>query len=472
MKHLTARLPRSSDPTVIIRLEDGTILDLNQAFFAATGYAPHELTGRKVDDLLVGLGSTPDPLLRLHSADNVPIGLGIKSGDLRIGHLSSLVLEVEGQQVALCSIRDVRNPTPGERRAAAREGLDRVLRTGDTGPESAAKALQAFARPLRWEWGALWRIAPRSGRLRCAAVWRTSRSDLELLEEMTRDAAFPSAIESVGSVWLQGRSTWVTDVLADPRFSRLRRRAGASVRAWFAFPIWGSGGVIGAAEFLSREPRQPDAELQAVIDDFSVRFGRFLEDLDVLADGRADPAGTGSSGTREASSETVSDAFRVLAGALAATTEALERCPILPAQVEPPALLGELTASVGRLNRLLEDTAARMGDASPATGPLVPAAADRTVKPPRLPPGLTLKAVSGRTGIPAATLRTWQRRYGFLRPERSLGGYRLYSEEDIDRIEQVKYLVGQGVRIGTAMEAVIRAAEGSSGGSEGVRSAG
>lgn len=471
MEHLTTRLPRSSDPTVIIRLEDGTILDLNHAFYAATGCTPDELRGRKGDDLLVGLGSTPDPLLHLHSADNVPIGLGTRSGDLRAGHLSSLVLEVEGQRVALCSIRDLRDPTPGERRAAAREGLDRVLRTGDRGPESAAKALQAFARALQWEWGALWRIAPRLGRLRRIAVWRTLRSDPERLEETTRDAAFPSAIESVGSVWLQGRPTWVTDALADPRFSRSRGRAGASVRAWFAFPIWGPGGVIGAAEFLSHEPRQPDAELLAVIDDFGARFGRFVEDVDVLAGGRADPAETGSSGTREAPSETVSDAFRVLAGALAAATEALERHPIHPAQLEPPALLEELTAKVGRLNRLLEGTAARTGDASPAAGPWVQPAG-RTFKPPRLPTGLTLKAVSRRSGIPAATLRTWQRRYGFMRPERSLGGYRLYSEEDIDRIAQVKYLVGQGVRIGTAMEAVIRAAEGSPGGGEGVRSAG
>jgi PAS domain S-box-containing protein len=470
MEHLTTRLPRSSDPIVIIRLEDGTILDLNEAFFAATGYTPHELTGRKGDDLLVGLEPTPDPLLHLHSANDVPIALGTKSGDLRAGHLSSLVLEVEGQRVALCSIRDVRNPTPGERRAAAREELDRILRTGGRGPESAAKALHAFAKPLRWEWGALWRIAPRSGRLRCFAVWRASRSDLERLEEMTRNAAFPSAMESVGSAWLQGRSTWLPDALADSTFSRSRGMAGASVRAWFGFPVWGPGGVIGAAEFLSREPRQPDAELLAAIDDFSARFGRFLEDVDVPAGGRADRPATGLSGTREAPSETVSGAFRALAGALAAATEALERYPILPAQVEPPALL-ELTANIGKLNRLFEDTANRRDDASPATGPWAPAA-EGTAKPPRLPTGLTLKAVSRRTGIPAATLRTWQRRYEFLRPERSLGGYRLYGEEDIDRIEQVKYLVGQGVRIGTAMEEVIRAAEEPSGGHEGVRSAG
>jgi MerR family transcriptional regulator, light-induced transcriptional regulator len=72
---------------------------------------------------------------------------------------------------------------------------------------------------------------------------------------------------------------------------------------------------------------------------------------------------------------------------------------------------------------------------------------------------LTLKAVSKRTGIPAATLRTWEHRYRFLRPRRSAAGYRLYGEEEITRIEQVKYLVGQGVRIGAAMKAVIEEAE-------------
>jgi DNA-binding transcriptional MerR regulator len=67
--------------------------------------------------------------------------------------------------------------------------------------------------------------------------------------------------------------------------------------------------------------------------------------------------------------------------------------------------------------------------------------------------------VSRRTGIPAATLRTWEHRYRFMRPRRSSTGYRLYGEDEIARIEQVKYLVSQGVRVGAAMKAVIEQAE-------------
>lgn len=43
-------------------------------------------------------------------------------------------------------------------------------------------------------------------------------------------------------------------------------------------------------------------------------------------------------------------------------------------------------------------------------------------------------------GVPAATLRTWQERYGVVVPERSEGGHRLYTR---DQVEQLRFLVDQ-----------------------------
>jgi hypothetical protein len=67
-----------------------------------------------------------------------------------------------------------------------------------------------------------------------------------------------------------------------------------------------------------------------------------------------------------------------------------------------------------------------------------------------LPTGLTSRAVSRRTGIPAATLRTWEHRYGYMRPSRSPSGYSLYGNEEIAPIKRVKYLVRQGDRVNAA----------------------
>jgi len=45
-----------------------------------------------------------------------------------------------------------------------------------------------------------------------------------------------------------------------------------------------------------------------------------------------------------------------------------------------------------------------------------------------------LRAVMRRTGLSADVLRAWERRYGAIRPQRSAGGQRLYSETDVGRL--------------------------------------
>ena len=56
-----------------------------------------------------------------------------------------------------------------------------------------------------------------------------------------------------------------------------------------------------------------------------------------------------------------------------------------------------------------------------------------------------IQAVSKATGVPAATLRAWERRYGFPSPARTESSYRLYSEENIELIKKLKALCNQGM---------------------------
>jgi DNA-binding transcriptional MerR regulator len=442
MEHLTIGiLSRSSDAVVIIGLADGTVLDVNEALFTVTGHTRRELVGRPARDLLVRLGQTAgsttvEALQGLGWLTDAPIGIWTRSGELRVADLSALVLEFNGQRDALCTIRGVRDPTPEQRRSAAREELVHLLGSAGTGPEAATRALQAFGRCLRWELGALWRGGPPTEHLRCAATWHSPQLDLGHFEETSQHATFPPRVEALRRTWLRGEPTWIPDVLAHSKLPRAPVASGEPMHGWLGFPALRSGRVIGVVEFISRETRQPDAELLGMLGDLGHLYGRLLEDVEASGVRLVDQADTVQLGTPE---PPPGAAFRDLAGAVAAATEALERPSTPPEHVPPAALLDELTAGMGKLNRLLEN--AVQGRAG---GPL--------------PTGLTLKAVSRRTGIPAATLRTWEHRYGFLRPRRSASGYRLYGEEEIARIEQVKYLMGQGVRIGAAMKAVVEEA--------------
>jgi methanogenic corrinoid protein MtbC1 len=66
-------------------------------------------------------------------------------------------------------------------------------------------------------------------------------------------------------------------------------------------------------------------------------------------------------------------------------------------------------------------------------------------------PIFTIKTVVQETGIPPATLRAWERRYGVLSPGRSEGGYRLYSERDIAILRWLKRQVDADVSISRAV---------------------
>ncbi|WP_169309993.1 MerR family transcriptional regulator [Aeromicrobium marinum] len=53
--------------------------------------------------------------------------------------------------------------------------------------------------------------------------------------------------------------------------------------------------------------------------------------------------------------------------------------------------------------------------------------------------------MASRTGLPASTLRTWERRYGIGPTERTSGGHRRYTELDIARVELLNRLIARGV---------------------------
>ncbi len=61
-------------------------------------------------------------------------------------------------------------------------------------------------------------------------------------------------------------------------------------------------------------------------------------------------------------------------------------------------------------------------------------------------PGKTYRigAVSRLTGVPADTLRVWERRYHVVTPIRSEAGTRLYGSEDVGRLTLIKRLVDRG----------------------------
>ena len=59
----------------------------------------------------------------------------------------------------------------------------------------------------------------------------------------------------------------------------------------------------------------------------------------------------------------------------------------------------------------------------------------------------TIGEVAELCNVNPVTLRAWQRRYGLLKPQRTDGGHRLFTEEDIERIHEIKRWIEGGVQV-------------------------
>jgi MerR family transcriptional regulator, light-induced transcriptional regulator len=60
-------------------------------------------------------------------------------------------------------------------------------------------------------------------------------------------------------------------------------------------------------------------------------------------------------------------------------------------------------------------------------------------------PVLRIGELSRRSGVSPELLRAWERRYGLLKPERSEGGLRLYTQDDLARVRAMQHHLTAGL---------------------------
>lgn len=68
-----------------------------------------------------------------------------------------------------------------------------------------------------------------------------------------------------------------------------------------------------------------------------------------------------------------------------------------------------------------------------------------------MPSGVyTIGSAARLLRVPVATIRTWEKRYGLVVPQRSGGGQRLYTREQLDQLRFVVERIAEGLRPGEA----------------------
>jgi len=201
--------------------------------------------------------------------------------DGTVRHLHSIghpVLDQAGGLVEYVgTVADVTERKRAEQRLLVQYRVTRILADAATLEEATPKILQAMCECLGWDLGALWRIDPKAGVLRCAELWRTSSVEAAQFEVVTRESIFRSGSGLPGRVWETGAPAYISDVGHDEAFRRADIATHQVLRAAIAFPILLGCGVIGVVGFISRDVSQPDQELLVVLASIGSQIGQFTK---------------------------------------------------------------------------------------------------------------------------------------------------------------------------------------------------
>lgn len=76
-------------------------------------------------------------------------------------------------------------------------------------------------------------------------------------------------------------------------------------------------------------------------------------------------------------------------------------------------------------------------------------------------PVYSIGAVSRMLDVPTSTIRSWEDRYGVVQPERSPGGHRLYTRDQVEQLRFVSENIANGMQPGDAHRLLQSHVEGS-----------
>jgi len=157
----------------------------------------------------------------------------------------------------------------------------RALAESRTLADAGLRVLRAIGEELGWDYGGLWNVDADGGLLHSAATWHQPTFHLPAFDAASRGTSFTRGEGLPGRVWATGAPVWVPDVVADTNFPRASVARDAGLHAAFALPLLIRGTVVGVMEFFSREIRQPDEALLAMLARVGAQIGQFMERLRV-----------------------------------------------------------------------------------------------------------------------------------------------------------------------------------------------
>jgi anti-anti-sigma regulatory factor len=173
--------------------------------------------------------------------------------------------------------RDISARRRVEARLAAQYEVTRALAESESFKAAVPRILRAVCEALGWELGLVWALDRGAGVLRFVEAWRAHDVDVAEFERVSSRREFGRGEGLPGGTWERGEPLWIEDLAADATFPRAAPASRAGLHAAVAFPVLMQGETVAVLEFFSREMRQPDEALLAMMSHVGSQLGQVIE---------------------------------------------------------------------------------------------------------------------------------------------------------------------------------------------------
>jgi PAS domain S-box-containing protein len=177
----------------------------------------------------------------------------------------------------LASVTDITERKRAERRLVAQYAVASVVSEAENLSAAAPEILQIIGEGFGWDCGGLWRAEPGSKELHCLHFWHRLSAPMGRFEAVSRNRNLPAGVGLPGRILASGQPCWLSDLATADSFPRRAEAAGEGLRSGCGVPIQLGEEVLGALEFFSREPREPDRAHLQWLGSIGSQVGQFME---------------------------------------------------------------------------------------------------------------------------------------------------------------------------------------------------
>ena len=109
-------------------------------------------------------------------------------------------------------------------------------------------------------------------------IWHLDHpEEFESFVRITESTRLRAGVGLPGRVLEQNQPLWITDVMQDGNFPRVKAAGNLGVRGAFAFPVLSGSGIAAVLEFFTGESKEPDEGLLQAVAQIGLQLGQVFE---------------------------------------------------------------------------------------------------------------------------------------------------------------------------------------------------